>query len=88
MSATKMDSTMLTKVLRNLERCDFVIRYSQFGNKKRGVSFGWWISTLFFTTVFWKNSTLKMSSGGVTISNPTQLNPGKDWHLNSCVSCT
>lgn len=39
MSATKMDSTMLTKVLRNLERCDFVIRYSQFGNKKKGSIF-------------------------------------------------
>ena len=34
-----MDSTMLTKVLRNLERCDFVIRYSQFGNKKKGSIF-------------------------------------------------
>lgn len=39
MSATKMDSTMLTKVLRNLERCDFVIRYSLFGNKKKGSIF-------------------------------------------------
>ena len=39
MSVTKMDSTMLTKVLRNLERCDFVIRYSLFGNKKKGSIF-------------------------------------------------
>ncbi|MCR4856684.1 MAG: AAA family ATPase [Bacteroidales bacterium] len=39
LSATKMDSTMLTKVLRNLERCDFIIRYSQFGNKKKGSIF-------------------------------------------------
>ena len=36
MTATGMDSTVLTKVLRNLERCDFVIRYSQFGNKTKG----------------------------------------------------
>lgn len=34
--ATKMDSSVLSKVLRNLERCDFVLRYSQFGNKKKG----------------------------------------------------
>ena len=36
LTATGMDSTVLTKVLRNLERCDFVIRYSQFGNKNKG----------------------------------------------------
>ena len=35
LTATGMDSTVLTKVLRNLERCDFVIRYSQFGNKNK-----------------------------------------------------
>ena len=35
-TATGMDSTVLTKVLRNLERCDFILRYSQFGNKSKG----------------------------------------------------
>ena len=34
--ATGMDASLLTKVLRNLERCDFIIRYSQFGNKTKG----------------------------------------------------
>ena len=36
LAATNMDASVLTKVLRNLERCDFVIRYSQFGNKNKG----------------------------------------------------
>lgn len=29
-----LNGSVLTNILRNLERCDFVIRYSQFGNKK------------------------------------------------------
>lgn len=33
---TGLDASLLTKILRNLERCDFVIRYSQFGNKTKG----------------------------------------------------
>ena len=36
MTATKLDSSVLSKILRNLERCDFIIRYTQFGNKKKG----------------------------------------------------
>lgn len=36
LAATGMDASVLTKVLRNLERCDFAIRYSQFGNKNKG----------------------------------------------------
>lgn len=34
--ATKMDKSLLSTVLRNLERCDFILRYSQFGNKSKG----------------------------------------------------
>ena len=34
--ATGMAPSMLTTVLRNLERCDFVLRYSMYGNKKKG----------------------------------------------------
>lgn len=34
--ATDMDKSILAKVLRNLERSDFILRYSQFGNKSRG----------------------------------------------------
>lgn len=37
LAATKMDSTVLSKVLRNLERCDFVLPYAQFGHKKKGI---------------------------------------------------
>lgn len=58
MSATKMDSTMLTKVLRNLERCDFVIRYSQFGNKKKGSIF----RLLDFYTLFYYRFLEKFNS--------------------------
>ncbi|MBR1513638.1 MAG: ATP-binding protein [Bacteroidales bacterium] len=36
LNATGMDASLLTKVLRNLERCDFIIRYSQYGNKTKG----------------------------------------------------
>lgn len=31
-----MDKSALATVLRNLERCDFITRYSQFGNKTKG----------------------------------------------------
>lgn len=34
--ATGIDASLVTKILKNLERCDFVIRYSQFGNKTKG----------------------------------------------------
>ena len=34
--ATDIDKSVLTKVLRNLERSDFILRYSQFGNKTKG----------------------------------------------------
>ena len=34
--ATKLSSQQLTTVLRNLERCDFVLSYIQFGNKVKG----------------------------------------------------
>lgn len=37
--ATKMDKSLLSTVLRNLERCDFILRYSQFGNKSKGAIF-------------------------------------------------
>ena len=33
---TGIDASLITKILKNLERCDFVIRYSQFGNKTKG----------------------------------------------------
>ena len=35
-NGTKMDKSLLSTVLRNLERCDFILRYSQFGNKSKG----------------------------------------------------
>jgi len=34
--ATKMDGESLTRVLKNLVRCDFVISYQQYGNKTKG----------------------------------------------------
>lgn len=34
--ATGMDKSLLSTVLRNLERSDFILRYSQFGNKSKG----------------------------------------------------
>lgn len=34
--STGLKDFVLTKVLRNLERCDFIIRYSQYGNKTKG----------------------------------------------------
>lgn len=34
--ATNIDKSVLTIVLRNLERSDFVLRYTQFGNKSKG----------------------------------------------------
>ena len=36
--ATGMAPTMLTTVLRNLERCDFVLRYSMYGNYYRFIN--------------------------------------------------
>lgn len=35
-NATNMDKSVLSTVLRNLERSDFILRYSQFGNKTKG----------------------------------------------------
>ena len=35
-NATGMDKSVLTIVLRNLERSDFILRYSQYGNKSKG----------------------------------------------------
>ena len=37
--AAKMDGKTLTTVLRNLVRCDFVLRYNQYGNKLKGAIF-------------------------------------------------
>ncbi len=34
--ATKFEGNRLTTILRNLERCDFIISYIQFGNKVKG----------------------------------------------------
>jgi len=34
--ATKIEGGTLSKILRNLERCDFIIKYNQFGNSKKG----------------------------------------------------
>ena len=34
--ATKLDGSRLATVIRNLERCDFIVSYIQFGNKVRG----------------------------------------------------
>ena len=33
---TSLDGDRLTTVLKNLERCDFIISFQQFGNKSRG----------------------------------------------------
>lgn len=33
---TGLNKSVLSTVLRNLERCDFILRYSQFGNKTKG----------------------------------------------------
>ena len=35
-AATSLDGDRLTIVLKNLERCDFIISYQQYGNKSRG----------------------------------------------------
>ena len=35
-NAADMDKSVLSTVLRNLERSDFILRYSQFGNKSKG----------------------------------------------------
>lgn len=35
-NATDMDKSVLSTVLRNLERSDFILRYSQFGNRSKG----------------------------------------------------
>ena len=35
-NGTGMDKSVLSTVLRNLERSDFILRYSQFGNKSKG----------------------------------------------------
>lgn len=34
--ASKLDGCRLTTIIRNLERCDFIVSYIQFGNKVRG----------------------------------------------------
>lgn len=36
MKATGIEGERLTKVLKNLERCDFVITFTQYGNKSKG----------------------------------------------------
>jgi len=36
LKATKIEGGTLSKILRNLERCDFIIKYNQFGNSKKG----------------------------------------------------
>lgn len=36
---TSLKDATLTAVLRNLERCDFIVRYSQYGNKSKGAIF-------------------------------------------------
>ena len=35
-SGTGMEGSQLTIILKNLERCDFIIKFNQFGNKKKG----------------------------------------------------
>lgn len=39
MKKTGIEGKTLTIILRNLERCDFIIMYNQYGNKKKGAIF-------------------------------------------------
>jgi len=48
--ATKMDGENLTRVLKNLVRCDFVISFQQYGNKTKGTIY----RLLDFYTLFYK----------------------------------
>lgn len=50
-SALKVEGGQLTKILKNLERCDFVERWPQYGNKKREEVFR---LTDFFTLFYYK----------------------------------
>lgn len=36
-TSCKMEGKRLATILRNLERCDFIVSYQQFGNKSRGI---------------------------------------------------
>ena len=50
-TAIKIEGSQLTRILKNLERCDFIERWSQFGNKKRDERFR---LTDFYTLFYYK----------------------------------
>lgn len=50
-STIKVEGSQLTKILKNLERCDFIDRWSQYGNKKREEVFR---LTDFYTLFYYK----------------------------------
>lgn len=50
-STLKVEGSQLSKILKNLERCDFIERWSQYGNKKREEVFR---LTDFFTLFYYK----------------------------------
>lgn len=50
-NATHLDGTFLSKILRNLERCDFISRYTQYGNKTRNSLYR---LTDFYTLFYYK----------------------------------
>ena len=49
--ATSLDGERLTTVLKNLERCDFIISFQQYGNKSRGTLYR---LVDFFTLFYYK----------------------------------
>ena len=50
-NAVKIGGAKLSKILKNLERCDFILSYSQFGNKTRGTIYR---LTDFYTLFYYK----------------------------------
>ena len=83
--SVNLDSSLLTKILKNLERSDFIIRYSQFGNKTKGMIYRLSDFYTLFYYRFLPDSIVKTKSGGVIITPLMPWNHGKDFRLNYCV---
>ena len=79
---TSLDGERLTTVLKNLERCDFIISSSNSGTSPGAPCTGLWTSIRCSITSLWMLLTARMKSGGHIITIPILWNPGRDMRLN------
>lgn len=86
--ATGITGGTLTRVLTNLERCDFISRNQNFAHKVKDTIIVWWISILCFIISSSCPMFRATNNGGVIILSRVKSPRGRGLHLRSYVLCT